>query len=60
MRTLGGHLKGESELVSGLVQLGSVQGGGQGHQDALTQLLLVAQTNLKDTINLKTCIGPVY
>ena len=34
--------------MSGLVQLGAVQVGGEGHGTAVPELLLVAQTNLEN------------
>jgi hypothetical protein len=43
---LGLHLEGEPDLVAGFVELGSVNGRGEGESDAVTELLLVAQANL--------------
>jgi hypothetical protein len=43
---LGLHLEGEPDLVAGFVELGPVNGRGEGESDAVTELLLVAQTNL--------------
>lgn len=51
------HLQGHAELVAGLVELGAIQQGGQGHGDAGPQALLVAQTNLARVINLCSNAG---
>ena len=50
---LGLHLEGEPDLVAGFVELGSVNGCGERESDAVTELLLVAQANLTQTIDLK-------
>ena len=42
------HLQTETELVAGLVQLGAVNVAGESHGDAVSQLLLVAHTNLRE------------
>jgi hypothetical protein len=39
--------------VAGFVELGPVNGRGEGESDAVTELLLVAQANLTQTIDLK-------
>ena len=41
MSKLGFHLETETQLVSGLVQLGAVNVAGESHGDAIPQLLLV-------------------
>ena len=44
---LGLHLQAEAELVAGLVQLGAVNVAGEGHGNAVPQLLLVAHADLR-------------
>ncbi len=39
--------------MAGFVELGPVNGRGEGESDAVTELLLVAQANLTQTIDLK-------
>merc|ERR1719394_529169 len=46
------HLKAEAKLVSRLVQFVAIEVAGQGHGEAISQLLLVAQTNLTVGVNL--------
>ena len=47
---LGFHLETETELVAGLVQLGAVNVAGQSHGDPVPQLLLVAHSDLRNSI----------
>ena len=47
---LSSHLKAEAELMAGLVHLGAVNVAGQSHGDAVSQLLLVAHTDLRNKI----------
>ena len=47
MSKLGFHLETETQLVSGLVQLGAINVAGESDGDAIPQLLLVTHTNLR-------------